>query len=111
MRYSASDSIEPPLSPKYRRTSSRTAYFVGQRGQCLTSGSAAAFKGAVIGIEDGSTKVCFSVWVSMSTKPASAKSDCSRVASPSAKVRVIASVRLGTLRAYKEAYDEAYSEA
>src|SRR5215831_8183791 len=27
------------------------AYFVGQRGQCLTSGTSAAFKGAVIGIE------------------------------------------------------------
>ena len=78
------------------------ASFVGQRRQCLTSGSAATFKGAVVGIERRQHKGMLHVWVSTSTKPASAKSDCSREAFPSAKVRVTASAQARHIPRYDD---------
>ena len=75
------------------------AYLLGHRGERLASGRPAALRRAIIASNDGSTQLFFTVLVRMSAKPASLKSNCSRDASPSTKVRVTASARLGTCRA------------
>ena len=93
-------SIGPPMSARSRLLLAHgAAYLLGQCSQCLAGGSAAALKRAVVGVERRQHEgMLLSVGLDVH-EPSLTKERLCFAASPSAKVRVVASARLGTYRA------------